>query len=263
MAEEKKELEAKDVLSFIGFENVNDIEELKTKFNEKYVPTETHKTTLGEVNGKVTHAIKKNFKEIGIELSADELKDVSTTDLPALYTSKAKEKFDDLQSQTKLTKDQIESELGKDLEKYKQQVSDLTQMKETLSSEFTTFKTNVETENKNREINTRLGAAKGSLRFSDKVDDFTKKGFHLTVAEKYKFEVEDGKEAVRNSEGTIIMSKANAGTPATFNEVYEQEFKSTELGAVADTKKVTTFVTPSANATPSKGTPKREVAPRH
>lgn len=263
MAEEKKELEAKEVLSFIGFENVNDIEELKSKFNEKYVPTETHKTTLGEVNGKVTHAIKKNFKEIGIELSPDELKDVSTTDLPALYTSKAKEKFDDLQSQTKLTKDQIETELGKDLEKYKQQVSDLTQMKETLSNEFTTFKTNVETENKNREVNTRLDAAKGALRFSDKVDDFTKKGFHLTVSEKYKFEVEDGKEAVRNSEGTIIMSKANAGTPATFNEVYEQEFKATDLGAVADTKKVTTFVTPSANATPTTGTPKREVAPRH
>ena len=73
MAEDKKELDAKDVLSFIGFENVNDIEELKSKFNEKYVPTETHKTTLGEVNGKVTHAIKKNFKEIGIELRADEL----------------------------------------------------------------------------------------------------------------------------------------------------------------------------------------------
>ena len=249
MAEEKKGLEAKDVLSFIGFENVNDIEELKSRFNEKYVPTETHKTTLGEINGKVTHAIKKNFKEIGIELSADELKDVSTTDLPALYTTKAKEKFDDLQNQTKLTKDQLESELGKDLE--------------TLSSEFTEFKTNVVTENKNREINTRLGAAKGSLRFSDKVDDFTKKGFHVTVAEKYKFEVEDGKEAVRNGEGSIIMSKANAGTPATFNEVYDQEFKATELGAVADTKKVTTFVTPSANATTPKGTPQREVAPRH
>jgi len=261
MAEENT-LEVKDVLSFIGFDNVKDIEELKKGFNEKYIPSETHKTTLGEVNGKVTHAIKKNFKEAGIDVSSEELKDVSTTDLPALYAAKVKAKFEELEGQTKLTKEQLEGELGKDLEKYKLQVQDLTKMKDTLSSEYTQFKTNVELENKNREINTRLGAAKGSLKFSDKVDEFTKKGFHVTVNEKYNFEVQDGKEAVRNDKGEIVMSKTNAGMPATFGEVYQEEFKATPFAAVADPKKVTTFVTPSqSTSTPT--APVREIAPRH
>jgi|FLOH01.1.fsa_nt_gi hypothetical protein len=261
MAEENT-LEVKDVLSFIGFDNVKDIEELKKGFNEKYIPSETHKTTLGEVNGKVTHAIKKNFKEVGIDISSDELKDVSTTDLPALYASKVKAKFEELESQTKLTKEQVESKLSEDLNKYKQQVTDLTKMKDTLSSEYTQFKTNVELENKNREINTRLNTAKGSLKFSDKVDEFTKKGFHVSVNEKFKFEVNEGKEAVRNDKGELVMSKANAGMPATFSEVYQEEFNATPFAAVADKTKVTTFVTPSQSAS-TQTTQVREVAPRH
>ncbi len=264
MADPKPDgLKADEVLSFIGITDIKDIEELKTKFNEKYIPSETHKTTLGEVNGKVTHAVKKNFKEIGIELSSDELKDVSTTDLPALYASKVKAKFDELEGQTKLTKEQMESKLNDDLGKYKQQVEDYETKLNTVKSEYETFRTTVETENKNREINTRLSAAKGSLKFSDKVDDFTKKGFHTFMNEKYKFEVQDGKEAVRNDKGELIMSKVNAGESASFSEVYENEFKATDLGVKADAKKVTTFVTPSATATQSTGTPKREIAPRH
>ena len=262
MAEETG-LKVEDVLGFIGFKDVKDIDELKAGFNDKYVPTDTHKTTLGEVNGKVSHAIKKQFKELDIELTSDELKDVNTTDLPALYVAKAKEKFTQLQDQTKLTKEQLESDLGKDLNKYKQQVEDYETKLNTVKTEYDSFRTTTETENKNREINTRLGAAKSSLKFSDKVDDFTKKGFHLTVNEKYKFEVADGKEAVRNEKGELVMSKANAGEAATFGEVYEAEFKATDLGAVADTKKVSTFVTPSQSTPTPTGTPKREVAPRH
>ena len=263
MAEKKEELEAKEVLSFIGFDDVNDIEELKTKFNEKYVPAETHKTTLGEVNGKFTHAVKKSFKEAGIEVSSDELKDVSTTDIPALYATKVKAKFEELEGQTKLTKEQMESKLNDDLGKYKQQVQDYETKLNTVKTEYETFKTETETANKNREINTRLNAAKSQLKFSDKVDDFTKKGFHLSVNEKYSFEVQDGKEAVRNDKGELIMSKVNAGESASFNEVYENEFKATDLGVKADSKKVTTFVTPSATASQSTVTPKREIAPRH
>jgi hypothetical protein len=265
MAEPKElEAETKEFFAFIGFPDAKDFDEVKAKFNDKYIPTETHNKTLGEINGKFTHALKKGFKSIGVEVEADELKGIDTVNIPELYTSKVSDKITELEDKTKLTKEQLESELSGDLEKYKQQVTDLTKMKESLSNEFTEFKTNVENENKNREVNTRLNAAKSSLKFSDKVDDFTKKGFHLTVNEKYNFEVVDGKEAVRDKDNNIVMSTANAGTPATFSEVYETEFKATPLGAVADPKKVTTFNAPSGNGAPTpNGTPKREIAPRH
>lgn len=261
MAEEK-EIEVKEVLEFIGIEG-KDLSEIKTNFNAKYVPAETHKTTLGEVNGKVTHAIKKNFKEIGVELSSDELKDINTTDLPALYASKVKARFDELEGQSKLTKEQMETKLNDDLGKYKQQVTDWETKFNTLKTEHDTFKTETETANKNREVNTRLSAAKSSLKFSDKVSELERKGFNTSINEKYKFEVTDGKEAVRNDKGELIMSKINAGENASFAEVYEGEFKAADLGIKADSKKVRTFDNNQSRTTSTPNGNERQVAPRH
>lgn len=261
MPEPKSELTAKEVLDFIGIEG-NDLNTIKEKFNEQYVPLETHNKTLGEVNGKVTHAIKKGFKEIGIEVTSDELKDVNTVDIPGIYASKVKDRFTDLEGQSKLTKEQMETKLNEDLGKYKQQLEDKNELLSTVQNEYSAFKLQVETDNKNREVNTFKSAAIGELNFSDKVDKYQKKGFFSEIDEGYKFSVEDGKQTIRDKEGKLIQSTVKAGEAATFKEFYEAKFKESGLGAVADTKKVTTFSVPASTPT-STGQAKRQVAARH
>jgi len=258
----KEEIKVEDVLGFIGIAG-DDLDALKTSFNEKYVPTETHNKTLGEVNGKVTHSLKKQFKGIGIELTSDEVKDVHTVDLPELYAAKAKAKFDAFESDKNLTNEQLETKYGDDIKKYKQQLADLNELNTGLKTEYDTFKTQVETDKKNFDVNTRLENAKSTLKFSDQSSEFEKIGFFTSIESGFDMTVEDGKEIVRK-DGHIVMSKTNAGTSADFKEVLTEEFKATKLGAVADTKKVRTF-TASAGATPPNGgeTVKRETAPRH
>ena len=80
-------IEVKDLADFLGVTITADttIDTVKEEINAKYVPTERHSTALGELNGKVSHAIKKGFKDIGVEIEASELKDKNLTCL--LYTS--------------------------------------------------------------------------------------------------------------------------------------------------------------------------------
>ncbi len=258
-----KELKSEDVLGFIGITDVKDLDELKTKFNEKYLPTETHNKTLGELNGKFTHALKKSFKELDVDIASDELKDINTVDVPALYSAKVKARFDDYETNSKLTKEQMESKLNDDLGKYKQQVNDWETKFSTVKTEYDDFKAKTESDNKNREVNTRLNTAKSGLTFSEQKSDLEKKGFFVSVKEKYSFEVTDNKEAVRNDKGELIMSKSNAGEAASFSEVYQDEFKAADLGAKSNPKKVTTFTGNGGGSNPIPPVHKREVAKRH
>lgn len=261
MAEEI-EIESKDLLEFMGVEG-KDLNEIKTNFNAKYVPADTHKAKLGEINGITAKGFKKQYADLGIEVEIADLKDKSLLDINSEYLAAAKTKLEDLEKQNKLTKEQLESELSGDLEKYKTQVKDWETKFNTIKTDYDTFKTETETANKNREINTRLSEAKGSLTFSDNVSELERKGFHSTINEKYKFEVVDGVETVRNDKNELVMSTANAGSNASFKEVYETEFKAADLGKKADSKKVRNFGTNQSSTTTTTSNEGRPIAERH
>jgi len=259
---DKVELEAKEVLGFIGINDVKDLDDLKAKFNEKYIPSETHNKTLGELNGKFTHAIKKGFKEIGVELTSDELKDLDTVAVPTLVAEKVKTRFEELESQSKLTKEQMESKLNDDLGKYKKQLTEKEDLLNTLKTEYTDFKTNVENEKKSFVVNSKKQDATKGLTFSDQSSEFEKKGFYYDIDSNYSFAVEDGVEMVRSKDGNPIKSEAKAGEYASFSEFYNTKFKESGLGAVSNPKKVTTFDIGSGGSK-EPTVAKRKVAARH
>lgn len=251
-------MEIKDLTEFLGVtaENINDFKEA---FNKKYIFTETHSKTLGEINGKVSHELKKAFKAIGVEVTSEELKEKSLTEIPALISEKVKSRFEELESATKLTKEQIEEKVGKDLSKYKQQLADLTTIHETTKNEYETFKSQVETDKRNFVINTKKSQVIGGLKFSESANEFARKGWEISLSEKYAFDIDEGRHIVRDGNGNIVPSTVKAGEPASYEEVIEKEFKQSGLGAVTDPKKVTTFVTPQPTI-PTNG---KKLAPRH
>jgi hypothetical protein len=257
-------IELKEFAEFVGVE-VNaetTLDTLKTAFNEKYVPVETHKTTLGEVNGKFNHSVTKAAKELGVELSKEEIKDKSTHELPLILAAKVAARFADFEGSKTATQAEIEEKFKGKLTAFEQKVKDLEALNSGTATAFEAFKIEVGQKEKSRVINGAKSEALGKLAWSDTASPLLRKGFEAELHDKYIFEVgEDGSQIVRDKDGKQIGSKAKAGTFASFAEVIESEFEATGLKKVVDTKKVTTFV-PNPIA-PQNGKTGFQVAPRH
>lgn len=255
-------IELKDITAFTGIE-AEDIESFKAKFNESYVPKAEHSKAIGEINGKLSHAVKKVGKELGVELDAEDLKKPLTEVLP-LFGERVKTRFIELEGQKSATAEEIEAKYKGEVETYKQKVNDYKQLNDTLKSQFEGFKTEVETEKKTFKVATHFDKAFSGLNFAENANEYTRKGFKSEVATKYAFDLNDeGSPVVRDKSGNIVQSKAKAGTPATFDEVLALELKEAKLEKVADSKKVGTFV-PNARVSEPSGTNKAPLrfAPR-
>jgi len=247
-----KALKVEDVLSFIGIE-AEDIDGLKEQFNGRYVPKEEHSRTMGELNGKLSHAVKKVAKEVGIEFDASDFKDKPLTEVLPLFGERVKTKLTEIEGQKSATAEEIEKKFNERITGLTQKVTDLSQMNDTLKSEYEGFKTDVVTKEKTFKVSTHFDGAFGKLNFAETAGDYAKLGFKSAVASKYKFDLSDeGAPVVRDKDGNIVQSKAKAGTPATFDEVLANELKDAKLEKVVDSKKVGTFV-PSSRVTEAKG----------
>lgn len=255
-------IEVKDLSSFIGIDITDEttVDQVKEAFNAKYVPVETHSKALGELNGQVQHAIKKEFKAIGLEIDASELKDKTTKDLPSLFANAAKVKFEELESQKGATATEIEAKFKADLEKYKGQLNEKETLLNDVKTQFDGFKTTVETEKRNGKIQGELSKSFGALKFSESVHELAKEGFKAKVSQSFSFDLnEDGKHVVKDKDGNLVTSKLKAGEPASYEEVILSSFKESGLEKVADSNKTTTFV---STPTPVASANGRQVAPR-
>lgn len=256
-------IELKDFSKFLDIEITDETtnEQLTEAFNAKYVPVETHSKALGELNGQVQHAIKKSFKEIGLEVGADELKDKTTKDLPSIFANAAKAKFTELESQKGATAEEIEKKFAADIEKYKTTLKDKETLLTDVQTQFEGFKTNVEKEKRNHVIQSEFSKSFGSLKFSESIHELAKEGFKAKLSTQYQFDInEDGQHIVKDVNGNLVPSKAKAGSPASYEEVITSAFKESGLEQVVNPNKVNTFA-PTPHVTPPNNNGK-EVAPR-
>jgi hypothetical protein len=239
-------IEVKDLADFLGVTITADttIDTVKEEINAKYVPTERHSTALGELNGKVSHAIKKGFKDIGVEIDPSELKDKNLTDLPSIFASKVKTMFGELESAKGLTAEQAEAKFKGDLDKYKKQLEDLSGLHEGTKNEFNQFKESVISEKRTGKIQGEFENVLKGLKFSEAASALAVKGFKADLNETFKFDLsEEGNPIVRDIKGELIKSKVKSGEPATYEEVIKAKFEESKLGAVIDSKKVPNFAT--------------------
>jgi molybdopterin converting factor small subunit len=257
-------IELKDFSKFLDIEITDETtnEQLTEAFNAKYVPVETHSKALGELNGQVQHAIKKSFKEIGLEVGADELKDKTTKDLPSIFANAAKAKFSELESQKGATAEEIEKKYQSDFEKLKTSLKDKETLLTDVQTQFEGFKTNVEKEKRNHVIHSEFSKSFGSLKFSESIHELAKEGFKAKLSTQYQFDInEDGQHIVKDVNGNLVPSKAKAGSPASYEEVITTAFKESGLEQVVNPNKTATFAPTPVAVTPS--TNSRTIAPRH
>lgn len=258
-------IEIKEVADFLGvkIEETTTLDDLKSQFNTKFVTADKVNTAVGEITGKAVHALKKGFKEIGLEVDAAELKDKAITDIPAIFASAAKAKFDEYEKTKGLTTEQAEAKYKADLDKAHKQINDLTGLHTSTIAEFDKFKTDVVTKERNNAISSEFDKVFNSLKFSETKDKYAVKGFRTDLNEAYTFDLsEDGRPVVRDSKGELVKSKSKHGEYATYEEVITEKFTAEKMGAVVDTKKVPTFGAPTPQYTPP-ATGQRQVAPRH
>lgn len=258
-------IEIKEVADFLGvkIEETTTLDDLKSQFNTKFVTADKVNTAVGEITGKAVHALKKGFKEIGLEVDAAELKDKAITDIPAIFASAAKAKFDEYEKTKGLTTEQAEAKYKADLDKAHKQINDLSGLLDTTKNEFTNFKTEVVTKERKGAISREFESVVGKLKFSESVPALAVKGFKADLSESFQFDIDDnGKHIVRDANGEPVKSKAKHGEFASYEEVITEKFVASKLGAVVDAKKVPTFGAPTQPYTPP-STGQRQVAPRH
>lgn len=258
-------IELKEVAEFLGvkIEEATTLDDLKTQFNTKFVTADKVNTAVGEITGKALHAMKKGFKEIGLEVDAAELKDKAITDIPALFASAAKSKFDEYEKTKGLTTEQAEAKYKADLDKAHKQITDLNGLLDTTKNEFTNFKTEVVTKERKGAIAREFDGVVGKLKFSESVPALAVKGFKADLSESFQFDIDDnGKHVVRDASGELVKSKAKHGEYATYEEVITEKFVASKLGAVVDSRKVGTFGAPTPTYTPPQNG-QRQVAARH
>ncbi len=248
-------IELKDVADFIGIEITEEttVDQVKESFNKKYVPTDKHSKALGEVNGIISSATKKAFKDIGIEYDSEELKGMETKDLPSFFATKAKAKFDQYETDKGSTAEQIEEKYKSDIEKYKGQITERDTLLNDVKTQFDTFKTEVGTKERTGKIQGEFAKSIGALKFSESVHELAQEGFKAKLSSTYSFDLnEEGKHVVKDSDGNLITSKVKAGEPATYDEVITTAFKESGLEQVVNPKKTTTFTpTPVPAAAPN------------
>jgi hypothetical protein len=262
MPEKKEEIKVEDVLGFVDIKGES-LDELKTAFNEKYTPTEKFDSEIGALNGKLSTAFKKNFRDI-VEVDAEELKDKTNVEVFEIYSNKITETLNDLEKNKKLTNDQLEEQYKTDIEKYKTQLNENKELLTSVQTQFSDYKSQVATEKKTFKVTSLQDQAKSQLSFSEQSSKFEKDGFFSNVHSNYAFDIDDdGNQRVHDKDGKLVQSDEKAGTPATFLEIYKKEFKDSGLDKKTDSKKFSKFATTSTNSNDKTGKNGRTLAARH
>jgi uncharacterized protein YdbL (DUF1318 family) len=104
-------------------------------------------------------------------------------------------------------------------------------LKTDLSSQFDSFKTNVETEKKQGRINTTFSTALEAVKIDPATDKYKLKGFRTEFDEKYQIDIEDNSVVVKDKKsGDKLKSSAKAGQFMTLEEILTKE--ATEAGII-------------------------------
>jgi hypothetical protein len=186
-------MEAKDILSYIGLEDVTDMETFKSKFNEKHVSREMavkdddiKKAVTGAVYGSLFRKAKRKFKDVGVEFEAGEVADNDVESLLDISTGKIASKFEELTSAAPDVKKWEEK-----LQKESRKSSELSELLNATKSELEKVQTEAVTKVNAVKLDVEKSNLFKSLGIGSTVDQLTLKGFDVTMSEKYKWDIDE------------------------------------------------------------------------
>lgn len=236
-------LEAKELLEYLGTKAEN-IEEFKAAFDKDFIKqsmiteeSEPVKKIVGKLYGTLENEVKKIAKEVDLDVDfeSDEFKGLKkVSDKFKFIASKIDFKYKDTISDLTTKASQGNDEKVKEWESKYEKAAIKLKEKETLlgsvKGEFDIYKENTQKSIKDTALNIHKKEIFGKAKFAEGTKDLEKKGFWTTIAEKYKFDLDETENPIiLNGKGEKIVSKKTAGTFMTPEEVIEEELVSANL----------------------------------
>lgn len=239
-------MEVKEFLNWLGMELTDEtsLEEAKEQFQSKFfqkdnIPEDVTKAVQGKYNGIIENNIKKAFPDYYEE-------GLSNVDLIKKVSEGTKSKFSELEETVKAggekkfldLKDKYDK-LNNDFEQAREANQLLQSNNESLQSEFENYKVEFHK-------NLATKEAFNSLNYSDTWDNYRRKGFEMTMKEKYDFEVDGDFTYARDKQtNTRIDDPKKIGNSLPASEVLKMELEAVEGAKVNNAPKERVIPTPS------------------
>lgn len=245
-----QEIKSSDLLQLLGLpSDTSNLEEIRQKFEETYVPVEALKDPknpyaqqlapafVGKVTGVATTTLKRKLKNLGVELTAEEIRDKPLEQVLEVGLEKVAEstsqKIKTLEEQIGQSSDQKSAELTAKLEKLTAKYNDTTQLLEQARQQYETERTQWEQQFRGQRLEWARSKAHEAIKWRPDVKEVEREGFFARLNREYKLELDDqGRLEVLDPSGKRIPSGKQAHAFKTYEEVLEEAGKS--LGVWAD-----------------------------
>lgn len=235
-------MEVKELLALLDIEIGDEatLEHAKDAIHDKFVSraiahedADIRKKIMGRELGVLERNIKKGLKHLGFEelddfnLKAFESDD---PDVNPLYgvRSHYQQQIDKLKEEGGKGNSEKVKQLEEQLIKVNTDAKSYKEMLDAAKQEYSTLQENVEQEKKSWMINQSYQDAFKKHKLSDTVDEYKLKGFESVIKEKYKFDLDDNRVVVYNSDGERVKNK-NKSDFASLEEVLGQELESANM----------------------------------
>jgi flagellar biosynthesis chaperone FliJ len=234
------EIKATDVLNLLGLPTeASNLEEIREKFEQTYLPLEALKDPknphaqqlapafVGKVTGVATTTLKRKLKTLGVDLTAEEIKEKPLEQVLELGLERVAEthqqKIKSLEEQLNQSSDQKATELTAKLEKLQAKYNDTTALLEQARQQYDQERGQWENQLRGQRLEWARSKAHESIKWRPDVKEVEREGFFARLNRDYRLELdEQGRLEVLDSSGKRIPSGKQAHAFKTYEEVLEE-----------------------------------------
>lgn len=240
-------IELKDLAELLEVEIVDadTADTVKEKLHSTWIPRkmadsdqELVNKVLGKRLGALTTAVRREFKEAGLELSDEEIKDKKLEEVVAIAAGKAKNTFSELKEKASAGNDAKLKAADKALEEFQKKYTDLEGLQLATKQKLEDTEKSMSSQIKQSKLNYKVNEIEAKIPYSEGATDLVKRGFRAMLDEKYVRDLDENdnvivldkskNERVRNEKGTDF---------ATWEDVVTREAKAANILKVSDVNK--------------------------
>jgi hypothetical protein len=252
--------EQAELLKFIGIdpETTETIDAAKDLFGNDFIrKSEAIKdeTIVSKVVGARMGSLQtetiRNFKELGIEFEADEIKSKKVEDIIKIGSAKVKSRFEEIKTQNGGGDEAVKA-WEKKYESLNKKHTETTGLVDSLKKQFEDLDLSVKTEKRNSKITDYKKEAIKEIKLRSDIDQLTLVGFNTHLNSKYKIELDEEEKpyVVDLTTNARVPSKKKGASFADFGEIFELEAAANKLIAVSPHEGKPAPAKPTAGANP-------------
>lgn len=194
-------MEIKDIFEYLGVSTeIDSVDKFKSAFNGKFLPLEqahTNEEVVSKVIGKKFGSQKTVAKRIAKEFDIDLDEEILKQEPEKIFehiSKSAKTKIEELDTLVKTNGDDAIKEWQEKYQKVEAKAKDYETSTKSLREELDKVKKDKDESIRSFKINAVKKDILSGLKFSKSANDFARKGFEATIAEKYVIDFDDKDE---------------------------------------------------------------------